>query len=54
MLRDQVIADLLDFMVEFERTRSFDIYRGTCIAEAKGPILPESLAVPLFAQLLAK
>jgi hypothetical protein len=47
----KVIDDLLSFMVDFERTRSSEIYKGMGIAEASGPALPASLA-RFFATLL--
>jgi hypothetical protein len=47
----KVIDDLLGFMVEFERTKSSQIYRGMGIAEATSRALPAHLA-PFFARIL--
>lgn len=46
----KVIDELIDFIVEFERTKRSEIYRGMGIAEAIGPALPANLA-PFFAQI---
>jgi len=48
----KVIDDLIEFMVEFELARSFEIYQSsTGIAEVRGSLVPVSLA-PFFAQIL--